>query len=106
MTTSIEHKRGDSFDYNVVVTDSGGSTIDLTNWTIKCQLRTSRDQLIETLTIEEDDYSEGSYNLVCDDTTDWPVGNLYADIEYTDTASKIQSTETFIVQVVKDYTYD
>lgn len=62
--------------------------------------------LVEELVSAITNANNGEYSLTAEDTTEWPLGILVMDIEYTDTLGFIHSTETFEIDVLKDVTYD
>ena len=106
MTEKITHKRGDTYKLDVTFTESDGTTpIDLTGWTIRSHIRHHK-TLIANLDVIYDDRANGEFTLSIDDTTDWPISDLSSDIEYTDGNDDIKSSETYIISVIGDITYD
>jgi hypothetical protein len=102
----ITIKRGDTYHIDVAVTEADGTTpVDLTDWTVRSHVR-RRDALIAELDFTAVDLAAGEYSLSYDDTTEWPLGRLSTDIEYTDSTGIIRSTETYIISVIRDVTYD
>lgn len=96
----IEHKRGDTFLFSCTRADT-----DLTDWTIASQVRDISLNLIATCDVTITDAAEGKFTVQVDDTTAWPIDLLLWDIQYTDNAGIIQSTETVRVKVKQDVTY-
>lgn len=106
MVKQITHKRGDTYKIAITVTEDDNVTpINITDWTIRSQVR-RRDTLIAELSFEITDGINGKYTLQCEDTTDWPLGKLFTDIEYTDLLGSVVSSETFEIYVIRDITYD
>jgi hypothetical protein len=106
MATSITHKRGDTFLYDAVLRQSkSGPVIDLTDWTIASMIRDGEDVLIEELTVTVTNAALGEYSIRVDDTTAWPVGTAYWDIQYTDSNDIIRSTDTMNLNIIEDVTY-
>lgn len=93
-TTTINHIRGDTFILNVNITGATGIT------SVRSQVRTKDDQLIGEAVVTG---ADTAWTLTIMDTTDWPVGKLYMDIQIT-MGTVIKSSETTIINVVKDVT--
>lgn len=98
-TTTLDHKRGDTFIVNCTRTDT-----DITDWTITSQIRDYEDVLIVDCDVTITDAAEGQYTVRVDDTTEWPVGSLLWDIQCIDTANIVKSTDTVKIRVVADIT--
>ena len=115
--TNLRIKRGDTFEAlcqavgdHVVTANSGTDYItenvefDITAWTIRCEVRDASDVLVENLIVTKTEPLRGFYKLTATNTKVWPLGTLYTDIEYTDAAGKVISTETWTITVSKDIT--
>ena len=100
----MEFKRGDSFILTAAATDESDVAQSITGWTIRCQIRDKRDNLISEAVVTVTNAAGGLYKMVVSDTTDWPLETLYADIEYTTDAGQIVSTADFTIEVLKDRT--
>lgn len=101
----IKHKRGDSFRLSASVkTGADGVAIDITGWTIRSQLRKPDATLIDTLSVSYIAPTGGSFEIYSDNSSIWPTGVAVMDIEYTDGAGKIFSTETIQVRIMGDVT--
>lgn len=106
MATSIQHKRGDTFLFSAVLRESKtGPVTNLTSWEVASMIRDAEDVLIDEVTVTVTDAVNGAYTLRVDDTTAWPVGTAYWDIQYTDSADVIRSTETITLLIIEDVTY-
>lgn len=95
----LKFKRGDTFILECTV------PVNLTGWTVRSQVRYG-ETLVDSLTFEIVSVGAESsqYKLTRDITTDWPVGKLNCDIEYTTDQDQIISTETFFIECEKDST--
>jgi hypothetical protein len=103
---SIDHKRGDTFRISVAVTEDDKTTpVDITGWTIRSHVRNGS-VLIAELEYSAIDEANGQYQLLCEDTTDWPRATIESDIEYIDLLGDVRSTATYQIEVIKDVTYD
>jgi hypothetical protein len=100
----MELKRGDTLEFLINVTDSNtGEPIDIDITNIKSQMRTSYDKLIDTFRItKQSDIGEYLFEAQ-NDTNKYPLEKLYIDVEFTQN-DKIQSSETFELQVIADIT--
>lgn len=106
MATSIQHKRGDTFLFEAVLRESkNGPVIDITDWTLESMVRDADSVLIAELDVTVTDAAQGEYTVSADDTSDWPVGLAYWDIQYTDDAGVIRSTDTIALAIIQDITY-
>ena len=103
---TVTHKRGDTYQISIALTAEDGETpIDITEWTVKSQVR-KRKTLVTELVFAAVDLANGSFTLTAEDTTEWPTGTLSSDIEYTDGDGIIRSSETYEIDVEGDITYD
>lgn len=107
MTKLPEFKTGDTYllacTYKV-----DGSAVDLSSYSIACQIRTAADVLIATATVEIDpdqvaNIGKFTVSVTAANTADWPTGDHIMDIETT-LGGVVKSTETFIQPVVRDIT--
>ena len=99
----IEHKRGDTFVKSNVVSDANG-TVNITGWTIASSLRDADDAKISDCAVVVTNATVGAYTLTVANTTAWPIGALFWDIQYTDSNGVTFSTETIQVNVLLDIT--
>ena len=103
----INHKRGDTLEIQATYLDDNDAPVDLSNMDIKMQCRTKFDKLIFSAELNNGitvlDAINGTFLIKIDDTSNFLAGLHYADIQYTKDG-KIQSTETFEFNVVKDVT--
>lgn len=98
------HKRGDTFSYATTLTNPLGAPLAGVSDQLASQVRDGENSLVATLAIVET--TPGTYVLSCADTGGWPTGNLYTDIQYTDPAGTVTSTETLVFAVTEDVTHD
>lgn len=104
-TSQIRFKRGDTFRFSATVTDTAGTAIDITGWTIRAQVRTDSMALIDEAVITVTNAAGGEYQLTVADTTAWVPRETYAmDIQYIDSGGVKVSTETLYVSVLEDVT--
>lgn len=101
----LRTKRGDTFSYSVVHTDSNGDPQDLTGMTVRSQVR-YEGELVDTLTYTATSAADGEFTMSASAaaTEEWPVGTLLCDIEYTYTDGSRLSTDTFKIIVSEDVT--
>jgi len=101
----INHKRGDTFELTLTL-ENQGNAVDVTNFTIACQVRDQSDLLIQTLTVTKTDPTNGVFTLTASDTETylWPLVKLETDVEFIEADTTVSSSETFSIQVIKDIT--
>lgn len=107
MTVSIRMKRGDTFVVDFLATDDEGTAVDLTGYTARAQIRFADKEPIDlTVTIDPDQTANtGLVSLEYGGaTTSWPVATGLIDIEFTDGAGRIESSETIELAVGRDVT--
>lgn len=103
---TLEHKRGDTFLYSATLKETAtGPAIDLSGWQIAAMIRDADLNLIDSITVTVTDAAQGEYTLSVDDTTAWPITKARLDIQYTDDAGVIRSTDTIGLKIVQDITY-
>ena len=102
---TIPAKRGDTFKVRATARIAG-VVVDLTGWTIRCQIR-NKGELISTVTVVYVDRVNGVYDLVVEPvgTALWPPVLMLSDIEYTNPSGIVASTETFAIDGLEDETY-
>lgn len=98
----LEFKRGDTFNPLIRVTEDNSEPVNISNWTIISQVRDIRDNLISTLNVSNRVDSSGEFNLGTLDTSSWPVGELFWDIQYINAEGVKISTETIVIRCIKD----
>jgi len=109
MTITIPStKRGD--DWSLVgVYKENDVGVDITNYTIRSQLRDANMNLVCELTVTKSNQTTTPGGFVLSipagsDTSTWPIGLLVSDIEFLPPGGKKKSTETFQVPVVDEVT--
>ena len=71
---------------------------------LKCQIRDSRNILIYEIPIQETAIAgEYLFSVPASVTKNWPLENLYLDIEYKD-GDVVTSSETMSFKVIRDIT--
>ena len=103
---TITHKRGDTLEWVVTLTDDSVA-VDITDWTIKSQIRDGSYALIYEFLVTKTDASNGVFSLsaTAAQTATWPLGSALVDIEFTDNTNYVISSQTFTMQLVRDITY-
>ena len=107
MATVIQHKRGDTFDRVLLIPEATFADGYFLLWDVASEIRTARGKLIATLTPSWADPAADTrfLRLFAEPTTDWPLGDLELDVQFTRQSDGFdQSTETITVQVVRDVT--
>ena len=100
--TTLSIKRGDTFLYTASLSDDAGPT-NITGWTIASQVRDDNDALVATLNVTVTNAALGQFTVRHDDTSAWPA-RLVWDLQYTDAAGVVRSTETIVLSVMADVT--
>lgn len=102
---NITHKRGDTLEWVVTLTQNG-TAVDISDWTIKSQIR-QETTLIAEFTVIKIDSAAGQFSLsaTAAQTASWSLGSHSVDIEFTDGTGYVVSSQTFTLQLVKDITY-
>jgi len=103
---TITHKRGDTFELSCTL-ENEGNIVDITNFTITSQLRLPDDTLLQALTVTVTDAAAGAFTLsaTATETEGWDVASYQCDIEFIDDG-EVNSSETFVLNVIKDITRD
>lgn len=101
----ITHKRGDTFEITLTL-ENQGNAVDITLFTIACQVRDQDDVLVQALAVAKTDPTNGVFTLTATDTetASWPLLKLEADVEFIEPDTTVSSSETFNIQVIKDIT--
>lgn len=102
--TAIQHKRGDTFSIECIYTDSKGKALSLNGVTVKSQVRNQADRLMGELEFIPVDLANGKYILQNNKTEKWTLGCLLFDIEYILSDGRKTSTETVVIDCIKDET--
>lgn len=103
MKAITNFKRGDTFSLACVYKVNGVAT-SVADFDIDSQLRDTKDNLIQTLTVTKT-ADVGSFIVAASatDTTDWPISVLKCDLQFSEDGI-VRSTETFNVVVVNEIT--
>jgi len=107
MTPTLDLKRGDTLILDCqALQASGGPAQSLAGWRVRSQVRSPQHGLLAELQAAVTDPAAGRFTLGAPPslTAAWPLGPARMDIEYTDPAGVVQSTETLIVNVIADET--
>lgn len=103
---NITHKRGDTLEWVVTLTQNSVA-VDVTQWTIKSQIRQDTSTLVYEFVVTKTDAVNGVFSLSATpaETASWPLGSLLIDIEFIDPTGYVISSQTFTMQIVRDITY-
>lgn len=110
MSKVIVHKKGDSIRWNVKYNQSSGTAYDLTSFTIIVSIK-DRINNISIVDINNNIYNGnhqittdqlniGKFQVIIKDTSSFPTGDYYVDIQYTDVNGFKQSSESFDLKIV------
>lgn len=101
----IELKRGDTFLMSCTYSDNADLPIDITNVTIKSQVRDAQGVLLQELVVTKLDQvtNKGKFTLGTVSGYSFPLGRHSWDIEYTSNG-QVQSTETIFLNIIQDIT--
>ena len=103
----LTHNRGDTFKLagEVTVTINGTRQLDLTGWTGASQARNNLDELIADLTFAWVDASLSLASVTfAGSTANWPIENLYTDVQFTAPDGDFVSTQRTAFAVARDVT--
>ena len=98
----ISFKRGDTFAFFANVTTDGTTPLVTAVTNIRSQVRTVSNSLLSELTVTTTE-TPGEYMFKAGPTNNWGIGSHILDIEIT-TDGNISSSDTIIVEVLKDVT--
>ena len=100
----LSHKRGDTFDLIVTVTEDGAAA-EISGWAIRSQIRRGG-VLAHEFTVSQ--IGGGQFRVFASAAEMAAVAsNRYQmDIEFTDAAGHVFSTQTFDLRLVEDVTGD
>lgn len=100
----MKHKRGDTFDFIVLLPESVVG--DFVGYVPTCQIRDMQDTLIaDVVTAWVDPDTAASVSLHVTDTQAWPLGAAVFDIEFTRTSpADVVSTWSKVLHIVADVT--
>ncbi len=97
-------KPGETFAMYISIENDDGMPMTGMADRIKMQIRNSLDELISDVNISETE-TPGQYLFEVDDTSKWPIRELYTDIRIRK-EERTQITETLKIRVVKEVTKD
>lgn len=102
-------KQGDTLTFACTYKENG-SPVDVTNFTIRAQLRDSSDNLVLELPVSKANQTTNPGVFVLGSNTppnpELPVDELSCDIQFTDGDGVVRSTQTFNIPIVEDVTHD
>lgn len=103
---TIKFKRGDTFDRILLIPEATFPDGHFLGWTVTSQIRTSTGRLIGDLTATWADPAADTrfLRLFNNDTTKWPLGTHEVDAQFVSPTDFVLSTETLLVNVLRDVT--
>jgi hypothetical protein len=103
---TIKFKRGDTFDRILLIPEATFANGYFTGWTVTSQMRTTTGRLVGVLTATWADPAANTrfLRLFNNDTTKWPLGTHEVDAQFVSPANIVLSTETLLVNVIRDVT--
>lgn len=109
-TTTISHKRGDSFgirsDLTGALVVNNTPVTSLTGFALSAQLRSASGALVQQLEVVTFTGMEFALRATAAQSAVWPVGRLRCDLQVSETGSGlVASTATFIIEVLEDVTH-
>ena len=96
------HKRGDTFLLAGTRADKSGNPVVITGMTITSKVRRVAYQQALVVTIT--DPANGAFSLSQADTSTWPIGTLFCDVQFISGSTTV-SSETFKIVVEEDVTF-
>jgi hypothetical protein len=105
LTTDLQFKRGDDFDFGIDVTD-GDEPANLTGYTVRCQLRYTSEEsdTVVTPTLDDGDFAIGRANYTIPRATAEAMAPGVWVVDFEATSDKRRSSRTFTVRVIPDVT--
>lgn len=101
----LDHKVGDTFKYDGKALDSDDQPVDLTNYTIKAQVRDlDNGKLVSDAVVTKPFATSGEYKITINNTNYWPSKMLVFDVQFSDQAGFVESTETLFINSQRDVT--
>ena len=102
-------KQGDTFTLGCTYRENG-IAVDITNFTIRAQLRDSTGDLVLELPVAKANQTTNPGVFVLGANTPpnpaFPIDELQCDIQFSDSEDVVRSTQTFFVPIVEDVTHD
>lgn len=102
-------KQGDTFTLACAYKENGVA-VNITDFTIRAQLRDSTGDLILELPVSKANQTTNPGVFVLGSNTPpsppFPIDELSCDIQFSDADDVVRSTQTFNVPVVEDVTHD
>lgn len=102
---TTNHKRGDTFNRKVIVSDANG-IVDLTGDTVTSKVKTWDYSAVATLTIDTSGAANGEVVITASDTSAWPLTDeerpLLCDVKIV--SGDTVRTDTFGIIVVRQVT--
>lgn len=94
-------KQGDTFLLSLAVTVDGVAQ-DCTLWEVQSKIdehKNPQADPVADLVVTWLDRAAGLFTLSADTST-WPIGNLFFDIQYTTDSAQIITTDSVLVQII------
>jgi len=94
----IDKKVGDTLRLPVLIRDDDGVPIDLTGYTVACEIRSAADRSLAAtmaVTLGNQVTAPGTLELLVSDTSALDAGRYVVDLRYVDVPGDSVSTETW-----------
>jgi hypothetical protein len=100
----LELKKGDTFSLSgpVSLQNGAGEPIDLSGWTVTCQVRFPEDESRATIAVSW--LGPTTIRLFSNDTGKWLVGTAHIDLQFTSPEGIKVSTKTEKIRILEDVT--
>lgn len=96
-------KRGETLKFSVKITDDENNSLDVTTEDLKSEIRDSYNNFVAKFDIISTDRS-GEYVLSCEDTTNFPLADVYFDVAIITDNNTLRYSPTYTISVLEERT--
>lgn len=96
----LEIRRGDTFRMSFLALDND-KVVDLTGYTITAWASTPGGRCLGVVEVVDIIPEEGTFDLICNDTTEWVTDMIKVVIKFVSPDGLIDSTESIKIAVIK-----
>lgn len=100
---TIFFKRGETLKFTVRIVDDEGNPLDIDTADMKSEIRDSYNKFVAKFDITESSES-GIYTLICEDTLNFPLTDVYFDIAIITNDNNMIYSPTYTITVQKEIT--